>query len=121
MNSEDPSGQEDVSADASARPVSRAGSSTVSPASSAPYPTIPAGAKNQLARFFILPAIIVGVCGFCLLLAGGLYVLLKESSDPSSYIEQVVSGSGNKRWQAAYELSKIIAAEDGAVDDATAA
>ena len=85
-----------------------------------PSPARPASASLQMSRFFVVPAIIVGVCVLCLLVAGGLYVLLKERQDPASYIDQVATGSGNRRWQAAYELSKIIASTQGAVDGATA-
>lgn len=79
-----------------------------------------AGAVRQVSRLFILPAIIVAVIAFCALLAGGLWVLLKESNDPSKYLEQIKAGGGNRRWQAAYELAKVIAATDGEVDDQTA-
>src|SRR5262245_49830974 len=79
-----------------------------------PFPTVPPGALRQTSRLFIMPAIIVGVIAACLLIAGGMYALLKESGDPSSYLEQVVEGGGTRRWQAAYELSKVIAASDGA-------
>ena len=80
----------------------------------------PTAASLQMSRFFVVPAIIVGVCVLGLAVAGGLYVLLRERQDPAAYIDQVATGSGNRRWQAAYELSKIIAANEGTVDDATA-
>ena len=86
----------------------------------APARKLSASTASQASRLFILPAIIVGACAFCLLVAGGLYALLQENQDPSKYIEQVVAGAGNRRWQAAYELSRVIAANDGKVDDATA-
>src|SRR5206468_11627688 len=69
----------------------------------APARKLSASTASQASRLFILPAIIVGACAFCLLVAGGLYALLQENQDPSKYIEQVVAGAGNRRWQAAYE------------------
>ncbi len=88
----------------------------------APQPEdVPSVAARQASRLFILPAIIVGVVAVCLLIVGGLYTLLRESSDPASYLEQVVSGSGHRRWQAAYELSRVIEAAEGRVPPETAA
>src|SRR2546428_13559151 len=86
----------------------------------APARKLSASTASQASRLFILPAIIVGACAFCLLVAGGLYALLQENQDPSKYIEQVVAGAGNRPLQAPHELARVIAVNHGKVDAAPA-
>jgi len=67
-----------------------------------------------IAQFFLFPLIIIAICVGIFLLFG---YLTYERRDPHEYLAEVKSRSGSGpleqtlRWQAAYELSNIIAAE----------
>jgi HEAT repeat protein len=56
--------------------------------------------------FFIIPFLIAV---FCLLLFVAVNLLTRENRSVFDYLEDVKTGSLNKRWQAAFELSKILA------------
>lgn len=56
--------------------------------------------------FFIIPFLIVV---FGLLLFGAMQLLTHENRSVYDYLEDVKTGAQNKRWQGAFELSKILA------------
>jgi HEAT repeat protein len=57
-------------------------------------------------QFFLIPLVVVG-------LAVGVYVgfrsLLADSRSPQDYLREVQVGGSNRRWPAAYELSRLMA------------
>lgn len=59
--------------------------------------------------FFIIPFLIAV---FCVLLFGGVYLLTREQRSVYDYLEDVKTGGATKRWQGAFELSKILANPD---------
>jgi HEAT repeat protein len=59
--------------------------------------------------FFIIPFLIAV---FCVLLFGGVYLLTREQRSVYDYLEDVKTGGLTKRWQGAFELSKILANPD---------
>jgi HEAT repeat protein len=87
-------------AGAPAEPASETGSADANP--------------RLAARLFVLPAIVGGI----IVLILGLYFLFsaltRETRSADAYLTDVVSGSGNRRWQAAYELSSLL--ESGQAD-----
>jgi len=60
-------------------------------------------------RLFLIPALIVVAVGIVLflyrMLAGG-------ESSPSELVDEIRSGSGHRRWQAAYELAQVLTRDD---------
>src|SRR3989338_5971250 len=56
--------------------------------------------------FFIIPFLIAV---FCVLLFGGVYLLTREQRSVYNYLDDVKTGGATKRWQGAFELSKILA------------
>lgn len=67
-----------------------------------------------IAQFFLIPLVIISVCVGLFFLFG---LMTGESRDASEYLAQVRSGSKARRYQAAYELSKLLAYEDEAARD----
>ena len=66
-------------------------------------------------QFFIFPMAIVGVCVGVFVLFG---LIASEGRGAREYLAEVRSGSANRRWQAAYELSKALQArKDPALAD----
>jgi len=59
--------------------------------------------------FFIIPFLIAVSC---LLLFTGIHLLTQEKRTAYDYLEDVKLGGLTKRWQAAFELSKILANSD---------
>jgi len=59
--------------------------------------------------FFIIPFLIAV---FCVLLFTGIHLLTREQRSAYDYLEDVKTGGLTKRWQAAFELSKILANPD---------
>jgi len=59
-----------------------------------------------IAQFFLFPLIIIAICVGIFLLFG---YLTYEQRTPSEYLSLIRTGSGTQRWQAAYELSNIVA------------
>jgi HEAT repeat protein len=77
------------------------------------------GAGRLLARFFLVPLLVVGT-------AVGLFFLVNlmtfERRSPRDYLREVRGGGPNRRWQAAFELSRSIGSmPDGREKDALAA
>jgi HEAT repeat protein len=58
-----------------------------------------------IAQFFLFPLIIIGICVGIFLFFG---YMTFEQKTPAEYLSQISKGSGNQRWQAAFELSTIV-------------
>jgi len=56
--------------------------------------------------FFIIPFLIAV---FCVLLFASIHLLTSEKRSVYDYLEDIKTGGINKRWQGAFELSKILA------------
>jgi len=59
--------------------------------------------------FFIIPFLIAV---FCAILFAGMYMLTREQRSVYDYLEDIKTGGSTKRWQGAFELSKILANPD---------
>lgn len=59
--------------------------------------------------FFIIPFLIAV---FCVLLFASMHLLTRENRTVYDYLEDVKTGGLTKRWQGAFELSKILANPD---------
>src|SRR5688500_16671313 len=59
-------------------------------------------------QFFIFPMAIVAVC-VCVFVIFGL--ISSDGRGVREYLSEVRSGSATRRWQAAYELSKVLQAK----------
>src|SRR5688572_27872827 len=66
---------------------------------------VPKSSWVLVAEVFFVPLIIVGRCVGVLILFG---LITGETRSPREYLEEVKAGKGNRRWQAAYELSKYL-------------
>ena len=62
--------------------------------------------------FFVIPFLIAV---FCLLLFTAVSLLTREQQTVYDYINEVKTGGITKRWQAAFELSKILSSNDPAL------
>ena len=62
--------------------------------------------KIIIHSFFVIPFLIAV---FCVLLFAGMHLLTSEKRSAYDYLEDVKIGGINKRWQGAFELSKILA------------
>jgi HEAT repeat protein len=60
-------------------------------------------------RLFLIPAIIVVAVGIVLLL---YRMLAGGESSPRELVDEIRSGSGHRRWQAAYELAQVLTRDD---------
>lgn len=64
-----------------------------------------AGGRATAVRFFLLPLLVVGT-------AVGLFWVFSrmtfERRSPADYLQEVRGGSANRRWQAAFELSRSL-------------
>jgi HEAT repeat protein len=66
-------------------------------------------------QFFIFPMAIVGVCVAVFVIFG---MIAAEGKGARDYLAEVRTGSANRRWQAAFELSKVLQArKDKALAD----
>ena len=72
-------------------------------------------------QFFIFPMAIVAVCVTVFVIFG---LVASEGKGARAYLDEVRTGSANRRWQAAFELSKVLQArkdpalvEPGFVDE----
>lgn len=65
----------------------------------------PRGAGRLMARFFLLPLMVV-------LAAVGIFLVFNlmtfERRSPRDYLQEVRGGAANRRWQAAFELSRSL-------------
>jgi HEAT repeat protein len=68
-------------------------------------PEEPRGAGRLIARFFLLPLLVVGA-------AVGIFLVFNlmtfERRSPSDYLAEVRGGTASRRWQAAFELSRSL-------------
>ena len=66
-------------------------------------------------QFFIFPMAIVGVCVAVFVIFG---MIAAEGKGARDYLAEIRTGSANRRWQAAFELSKVLQArKDKALAD----
>lgn len=65
----------------------------------------PQGAPYLIIQFLVFPLAIVAVGVGVFVLFG---LITAEGKGPGDYLDLIRSGSSNRRWQAAYELSKVI-------------
>jgi hypothetical protein len=65
----------------------------------------PRGAGRLIVRFFLLPLLVVGA-------AVGIFLVFNlmtfERRTPRDYLQEVRGGAANRRWQAAFELSRSL-------------
>jgi HEAT repeat protein len=77
------------------------------PAGDEEFTEEPRGAVKLVARFFLLPLVVV-------LAAVGIFVVFNsmtfERRGPRDYLQEVRGGTANRRWQAAFELSRSLGA-----------
>ena len=67
----------------------------------------PLGATPALAvQFFLIPLAVVGMV---VLVYGGFRMMLTDERTPEEYLSDVQSGGRERRWPAAYELSRLLA------------
>jgi HEAT repeat protein len=65
----------------------------------------PRGAGRLIARFFLLPLlVVVGAVGIFLV----FNLMTFERRTPRDYLQEVRGGAANRRWQAAFELSRSL-------------
>ena len=65
------------------------------------------GATPALAvQFFLIPLAVVGMV---VLVYGGFRMMLTDERTPEEYLSDVQSGGRERRWPAAYELSRLLA------------
>src|SRR5215510_2883759 len=62
-------------------------------------------ASLLIAQFFLFPLIIIGICVGIFLFFG---YLTYEQRSPTQFLDDIRSGTGTQRWQAAFELSNIV-------------
>jgi HEAT repeat protein len=65
-----------------------------------------AGAPSIAAQFFLIPLLVVGAT---VLVYVGFRSLLSEDRSAEEYLTDIRSGGSNRRWPAAYELSRLMA------------
>jgi HEAT repeat protein len=66
-------------------------------------------------QFFVFPMVIVAICVLVFVLFG---LVASEGRGARDYLNEVRTGSANRRWQAAFELSKVLqAGKDPALAD----
>src|SRR5262245_66534028 len=66
-------------------------------------------------QFFVFPLAIVAVCVTVFVIFG---LIASEGKGPRQYFDEVRTGSANRRWQAAFELTKVLQAHrDPALQD----
>ncbi len=93
---------------------------TPPPKAEAPDPPAPGGEPRQttpflVLQFFVFPLAIVAVCVAVFVVFG---LIAGESRGARDYLAEVRGGSANRRWQAAFELSKVLQARrDPALSD----
>ena len=68
-------------------------------------PSEPHGAPYLIIQFLVFPLAIVAVGVGVFVLFG---LITAEGKGPRDYLDLIRTGSSNRRWQAAYELSKVI-------------
>jgi HEAT repeat protein len=84
-----------------------------------PEPVVAADEEDRptflvIAQFFLIPLVVISVAVGIFFLFG---LMTGEPADPSQYLAEVRSGSKARRYQAAYELSKLLAYDKDAARD----
>jgi HEAT repeat protein len=92
---------------------------TAPPAPPVPIETEPEEPRQStpflVLQFFIFPLSIVAVCVTVFVVFG---LIAAEGKGPKQYLDEVRTGSANRRWQAAFELTKVLQAHrDPALSD----
>jgi HEAT repeat protein len=73
------------------------------------------GTPFLVLQFFLFPMAIVAVCVGVFIVFG---LIANEGRGARDYLDEIKSGSANRRWQAAFELSKLLqAGKDKALAD----
>jgi HEAT repeat protein len=73
------------------------------------------GTPFLVLQFFLFPMAIVAVCVGVFIVFG---LIANEGRGARDYLDEIKSGSANRRWQAAFELSKVLqAGKDKALAD----
>ena len=73
------------------------------------------GTPFLVLQFFLFPMAIVAVCVGVFIVFG---LIANEGKGAREYLDEIKSGSANRRWQAAFELSKVLqAGKDKALAD----
>jgi HEAT repeat protein len=73
------------------------------------------GTPFLVLQFFVFPMAIVAACVIVFLVFG---LIASEGRGARDYLDEVKTGSANRRWQAAFELSKVLqAGKDPALRD----
>src|SRR4026209_1119701 len=67
-------------------------------------------ASLLIVQFFLFPLIIIGICVGIFLFFG---YLTYEQRSPNQYLNDIRTGTGNQRWQAAFELSNLVKSSPG--------
>jgi hypothetical protein len=81
----------------------------------APEPAVRQSTPFLVLQFFIFPLSIVAVCVTVFVIFG---LIASEGKGPRQYLDEVRTGSANRRWQAAFELTKVLQARrDPALKD----
>lgn len=70
--------------------------------------------SGEMGRLFIIPAVIVGLSIVVFLLFGWI---ASEGKDARDYLQEIKQGSSGRRWQAAFELSRIIVRDKASRED----
>jgi HEAT repeat protein len=65
------------------------------------------GTPFLVLQFFVFPLSIVAVCVTVFVVFG---LIASEGKGPRQYLDEVRTGSANRRWQAAFELTKVLQA-----------
>ena len=100
--------------DSQAPPVSVSDPSEVPPDGSEGHP-VRQTTPFLVLQFFIFPLSIVAVCVTVFVIFG---LIASEGKGPRQYLDEVRTGSANRRWQAAFELTKVLQAKrDPALKD----
>jgi HEAT repeat protein len=74
------------------------------------------GTPFLVLQFFVFPMSIVAVCVLVFVVFG---LIAAEGKGARAYLDEVRTGSANRRWQAAFELSKVLqAGKDPALREA---
>jgi len=85
------------------------------PAPESPEPAYRQRTPFLVLQFFIFPLSIVAVCVTVFVIFG---LIASEGKGPRQYLDEVRTGSANRRWQAAFELTKVLQAHrDPALKD----
>lgn len=79
-----------------------------------PEPEPEQGFIRELAQFFIVPSLIVLLCVGIFVMFG---LLTSERRTAGDLLQEVRVGRGGDRWQAAFELSRVIATEPASGGD----